>query len=325
MTPTGQGCCARCGTQLRRGRGLRGQVWCDPCRRAGPDPRRELPAGFYLQDPITAALIGYDFGTVFRRVRARTGWSQQTLADLVGLDQTRISAIERGVRRLRDVALVAQIATGLCIPPVLLGFGEPGTTVGQAGGDGRKWVSWMDRRDFVQQVAALALGVTGMAALDIDRLTALLPHADPTGDRAGHGRGGPATVDDRARYRSRHRPPTEHRPNPFRALRLGPASSGIGAPRGSTTPGPTRSHRRHRRASGLRSDHQLPSERRSSSLCHPEQHGGLRPGVRPGHGALHQHRPGAQSAGKLPRRDHWNPCTRAGVAELRERLTTAVA
>ncbi|MGH3822855.1 MAG: hypothetical protein ACRDRA_08490 [Pseudonocardiaceae bacterium] len=41
----------------------------------------------------------------------------------------------------------------------------------------------MDRRDFVQQVAALALGVTGMAALDIDRLTALLPHADPTGIR----------------------------------------------------------------------------------------------------------------------------------------------
>jgi transcriptional regulator with XRE-family HTH domain len=38
-------------------------------------------------------------------VRAITGWSQQTLAGLVGLDQTRISAIERGTRRLRDVAL----------------------------------------------------------------------------------------------------------------------------------------------------------------------------------------------------------------------------
>jgi hypothetical protein len=31
------------------------------------------------------------------------------------------------------------------------------------------------------QVRALALGATGMAALDIDRLIALLPHADPAG------------------------------------------------------------------------------------------------------------------------------------------------
>ncbi len=183
MTSTGQGCCARCGAQLRRRGGPRGQAWCDPCHRAGPDPRRELPAGFYLQDSIAAAVIEYDFGTVFRRVRAHTGWSQQTLANVVGLDQTRISGIERGVRRLRDIALVAQAATALCIPPVLLGFGDPGTTVGDAGGDGRKLVSWVDRRDFVQQVAALALGVTGVAALDIDRLTALLPHADPTGAR----------------------------------------------------------------------------------------------------------------------------------------------
>ncbi|MGH3811950.1 MAG: hypothetical protein ACRDUV_05770 [Pseudonocardiaceae bacterium] len=41
----------------------------------------------------------------------------------------------------------------------------------------------MDRRDFVQHVATLALGATGAAGLDIDRLTALLPHADPTGAR----------------------------------------------------------------------------------------------------------------------------------------------
>lgn len=177
---SGQGCCVRCEAALRRRGGPWGQALCDLCRRAGPDPRRELPAGFYCQDVIVAALAHYDFGTVFRRVRAATGWSQQTLGELVGLDQHRISAIERNVRRLRYVALVAQVATGLCIPPALLGFG---ITVGEAGGDGRKLVSWMDRRDFVQQVATLALGVTGVAGLDIDRLTALLPHADPTGTR----------------------------------------------------------------------------------------------------------------------------------------------
>jgi transcriptional regulator with XRE-family HTH domain len=113
-------------------------------------------------------------------VRRTTGWSQQTLGELVGLDQHRVSAIERGVRRLRDVARVARVATGLCIPPALLGFG---ITVSPARGDARKLVSWMDRRDFVQQVATLALGVTGISTLDIDRLTALLPHADPTGTR----------------------------------------------------------------------------------------------------------------------------------------------
>jgi transcriptional regulator with XRE-family HTH domain len=160
--------------------GLRHQPWCDPCRRAGPDPRRELPAGFYVQDPVATALAHYDFATVFRRIRMATGWSQQTLAEEVGLEQTRISAIERGIRPLRDVALVAQVATRLGIPAIQLGFG---TTVNAAGGDEQRLVSWVDRRDFVQQAAALALGITGMAALDIDRLIALLPHADPTGTR----------------------------------------------------------------------------------------------------------------------------------------------
>ncbi len=129
---------------------------------------------------IAAALADYDWGTVFRRVRMATQWSQQSLGELVGLDQPRISLIERGIRRLRDVALVAQVATALCIPASLLGFG---TTVSTAGGDEQKLVRWVDRRDFVQQVATLALGAAGIAALDIDRLTALLPHADPTGTR----------------------------------------------------------------------------------------------------------------------------------------------
>ncbi len=76
MTTTGRGCCARCGAWLRRARPRAAEL-CDPCRRVGPDPRRELPAGFYFQDPIVAALAAYDFGLVFRRVRAITGWSPE--------------------------------------------------------------------------------------------------------------------------------------------------------------------------------------------------------------------------------------------------------
>jgi transcriptional regulator with XRE-family HTH domain len=87
---------------------------------------------------MVAALADYDFGTVFRAVRMVSNWSRQTLGELVGLDQHRVSAIERNVRRLRDVALVARAATGLCIPATLLGFGISGTTVSGARGDGRK-------------------------------------------------------------------------------------------------------------------------------------------------------------------------------------------
>lgn len=104
----------------------------------GRIPRRDLPAGFYLQDPMQVALGDYDFCTVFRLLRCHTGWSQQTLSAVIGLDQTRISMIERGKRRMRDVALVAQVATKLGIPPVLLGFGA---TVSTAGGDAREVAS----------------------------------------------------------------------------------------------------------------------------------------------------------------------------------------
>jgi hypothetical protein len=45
--------------------------------------------------------------------------------------------------------MLRSVATALCIPSVLLGFGDHGTTVGKAGLDGLKVVSWVDRRDFV--------------------------------------------------------------------------------------------------------------------------------------------------------------------------------
>ncbi|MGH3719507.1 MAG: helix-turn-helix domain-containing protein [Pseudonocardiaceae bacterium] len=130
-----------------------------------------------------AALTTYDFATVFRRIRAATGWSQQTLGNLIGLDQGRVSAIERNARRLRDIAVIARVATFLCIPPILLGFGDLGTTVGEAWIDGPKVVDWVERRNFVEHVGALTVGVTAVAGLDIDRLIALLPQDDPTSTR----------------------------------------------------------------------------------------------------------------------------------------------
>lgn len=151
---------------------------CDPCQREGP--RIVLPEAFYDQPGLEAALARFDFGPVFRAVRAAQGWSQQALAEFLGWEQRRISAIETGKRPLLDLRIVVKVANKLAIPAGKLGFTHrttlsAGTTAGRKG-------SWVDRRDFVGHVAGLTLG-TGVIGLDIDRLTALLPHTEPTGTR----------------------------------------------------------------------------------------------------------------------------------------------
>jgi transcriptional regulator with XRE-family HTH domain len=95
-----------------------------------------------------AALGGYDFGTFFLEVRRLTGWSQQALGGLVGLEQSQVSAIERGECRLRGIETIAALAHVLQIPPARLNFPAIGATVGATGNAGRKDVSWVDRRDF---------------------------------------------------------------------------------------------------------------------------------------------------------------------------------
>lgn len=171
--------CPKCGAHLRRGR-PEGQL-CDPCE--GRGQRLELPPGFYETPVLTAALGAGDFGPVFGAVRAELGWTQEELGEFVGLDRARVSDIERGVRLLRDVRNAGRVSTRLEIPAGKLGF-HGGITVGNGeGATGRK-VSWMIRRDFVQRVAGMTLGLVGGAnALDLDRLRALLPQPDETPTR----------------------------------------------------------------------------------------------------------------------------------------------
>ncbi|MGH3888797.1 MAG: helix-turn-helix domain-containing protein, partial [Pseudonocardiaceae bacterium] len=145
-------CCLDCGAQLRRGRAA-GQR-CDPCQRTGR--RIVLPEAFYDQPALTAALAGFDFGTVFRRIRAAQCWSQQTLAEFLDLEQGRISGIENGKRPLLDLRVVVRVVNKLAIPVGKLGFVQ-GITVGlrttTSGKD-----SWVDRRDFFEHIATLTLG-----------------------------------------------------------------------------------------------------------------------------------------------------------------------
>jgi hypothetical protein len=148
--------------------------------RRGLDARLALPPEFYDDPGIQAICAGYDFGALFVRVRQAAQWTQTQLDEVIGLGQARISAIERGVHRLRDIALVAQATRPLGVPPVLLGFAQVVTVNVQAVTVGRK-EPWMQRRNFVGQVAGLTLGLA--AGLDPERLFALLPHAEPTGTR----------------------------------------------------------------------------------------------------------------------------------------------
>jgi len=167
MTARGR-CCCLCGGLLRVGQL---NTMCGPCARAAGF-RRPIPADFYDRGDLRRALAGYDFGPVFIAVRAETGLSQLQLASLLGLSQSRISAVERGERRLIHVKLVARLVTVLGIPVRLLGF--PTDSAGRVAG---KEVSWVYRRDFITLVTATALGSS--LHPELARLGALLPDSDP--------------------------------------------------------------------------------------------------------------------------------------------------
>ncbi|MGH3771871.1 MAG: helix-turn-helix domain-containing protein, partial [Pseudonocardiaceae bacterium] len=127
-----------------------------------------------------AALEVLDFGRVFLAIRAHTDWSQDSLGDYLGFEQSRVSAIEKGKRPLHDLGTVIRVANRIGLPAGRLGFTH-GVTVGGGTTAGRKG-SGVYRRNFVEHIAGLTL-LSGLAGLDIDRLTALLPDAEPTGTR----------------------------------------------------------------------------------------------------------------------------------------------
>ncbi|OLF18665.1 hypothetical protein BU204_05230 [Actinophytocola xanthii] len=86
------------------------------------NPTSVCPEGFFDRPTLRDAVLGYDFDTVFRLVRTELSLTQEQLGLLVGLSQARISAVERGHHRIRDIAVVARVACALGIPAPLLGF-----------------------------------------------------------------------------------------------------------------------------------------------------------------------------------------------------------
>jgi len=60
--------------------------------------------------------IQHKFGTNVRVRRVALGLSQEAFADIVGLDRTYVSGIERG-RRNPTLKIVEQVAKALQVPP----------------------------------------------------------------------------------------------------------------------------------------------------------------------------------------------------------------
>lgn len=160
--------CRFCGTRLPAGVH---DPLCGSCARAAGF-RRPIPEGFYESVELRIALARYDFAVVFAAVRAQTGLSQTQLASLLGLSQSRVSAIERRERRLTHVRVAARLATALGIPAWLLGFpDDPHTDL--VGTVAAAEVSWLERRDFLALVTAATLGSS--LHPELARLGALLP------------------------------------------------------------------------------------------------------------------------------------------------------
>ena len=59
-----------------------------------------------------------------REARQRRGWTQEQLADASGVEQSNISAIERGITRDPNTSTALKLAAALELDPRVLKFGH---------------------------------------------------------------------------------------------------------------------------------------------------------------------------------------------------------
>ena len=114
--------CQRCHTRLSR---YNSDQLCGGCARHGGD--LNVPPGLWQLGPVREALAQDDVGALFRAARCALGWSQIELANLLSSDdlpfsQAKVSRVEAGVSRVRDIDELRRISEVLGIPPQLLGL-----------------------------------------------------------------------------------------------------------------------------------------------------------------------------------------------------------
>jgi transcriptional regulator with XRE-family HTH domain len=115
---------------------------CRQDRRAGgdpaPDAEKPVPAidpALYRRDDVRRILAALDIGALYR-ILQDAGVSQRQIAGLTGQSQSEVSEIVAGHRTVESHQLLKRIATGLGIPPELMGlswWGPDGTWYGSEG------------------------------------------------------------------------------------------------------------------------------------------------------------------------------------------------
>jgi tetratricopeptide (TPR) repeat protein/transcriptional regulator with XRE-family HTH domain len=100
----------------------------------------EIPDGLWDRPVARDALHRRDMSAVFTHFRRYTGASQTVLGSLVGLSQSDVSDIERGLRLVQSADVLRRCAEGLRIPGHLLGL---------AATDGQQPCQAPDRTDYV--------------------------------------------------------------------------------------------------------------------------------------------------------------------------------
>jgi transcriptional regulator with XRE-family HTH domain len=89
-----------------------------------------VPAGLWDHDAVRRALSVRDVSAVFKHFRKYTGASQSIVGSRVGLAQSDVSAIERGLRHVQSLDVLTRIADGLDIPLALLGLAAADSATG---------------------------------------------------------------------------------------------------------------------------------------------------------------------------------------------------
>lgn len=178
--------CAKCGARLASDH--RSAV-CSPCGRRTDSTvlaPPELPASFWSDRDIVAALRDRHFGRFLRAYRRahEVEITQAALATWLGLTQGQISRIERSPARLTDLARLERWSYALGVPQRLLWFtlgpqapsafasGDDSSTLPQSNNEGEEHVR---RRQFLKS-ASVGVALAGSSLLDAVPAAAT-PHA----------------------------------------------------------------------------------------------------------------------------------------------------
>ncbi|WP_405533810.1 helix-turn-helix domain-containing protein (plasmid) [Streptomyces avidinii] len=103
--------CSQCGRTMSQ---YNPDSRCAPCSRSGSEP--VIPDRAWRDEGIYRALAAWDFATVLRLVRRRSGRSQKAVQELTTLTQSFISDLENDRKQVEGRETIIALLTGLGLP-----------------------------------------------------------------------------------------------------------------------------------------------------------------------------------------------------------------